>query len=520
LVCIMQCSGSTFGYLYKSTNSGTNFTVAVTGNSANGTNYMGYSTSGTDNSGQGNYDMVLAISPTDANEIHLGGIQTWKSTNGGTSFVCTTSWSLPNSLGYCHPDMHAMEYVGNTLYTGSDGGIYKSIDKADNFIDLTSGMSIRMIYRMGCSATDPNVIAVGAQDNGCSIKKSTGWIDWLGADGMESAVDPNNANIIYGATQSGSFSKTTNQGTSQSALNTPESNGNWITPFAIDKSSAIYVGYIELYKSTNGGTNWTTISNFGGSSKMDNITVAPSNSSYIYVSKGTSINRTTNGGTSWTSIATGLGGATIARIAVHNSSPNKVAVITTNSNVYTSTDGGTTWTSITGNLPAAGGVCIIYDNATTAGLYVGMNSGVYYRDNTMSAWVPYMTNLPKVKVNDLEIQYSVNKVRAATYGRGVWESDLYSVATSIQKEPSFITTLKAFPNPNDGHFNLEMNIAETNNYVIEIYNVLGELVYDESLIGFKGDYKKSFDISSYGKGVYTLSVTNSENKNIKKLIVY
>lgn len=431
LVCVVQCAGSVFGKFYKSTNSGTSFVTTITGNSGNGTNFFGYSPAGTDNSGQGGYNIDITISPTNANEIHIAGIITWKSTDGGNTFVSTTEWDYPNTTGYTHCDVHALEYVGNNFYVGSDGGVSVSTDQGNNFTPIGFGMGIRMFYRLGCAATNSVTIATGAQDNGGSVRKSTGWVDWIGADGMESAVDPTNAQIIYGSSQNGSFYRSSNGGNSFSNLNTPSSNGVWTTPFIIDPNvnTTLYVGYDELYKSTNSGGTWSAISSIA-IGDLEHIEVAPSNSNYIYVSSGTTLYRTTNGGTSWTNISAGLGGATINRIAVHSSSPNKIAVAVSGSRIYTSTNGGTNWTNSTGNFPAVTARCLVYQNDASEGIYVGTNYGVYYKDITMSNWIPYDTGLPLVSVNELEIYYAGSKLRAATYGRGIWECDLYSAAAS------------------------------------------------------------------------------------------
>lgn len=431
LVCIVQCAGSVFGKFYKSTNGGTSFVTTVTGNSGNGTNFFGYDPAGGDNSGQGGYNIDITISPTNANEIHICGIITWRSLDGGNNFVSTTEWTYPNSTGYTHCDVHALEYVGNQLFVGSDGGLSVSTDNGDNFTRISDGMGIRMFYRLGCAKTNPTTIAVGAQDNGGSVRTSTGWKDWLGADGMESAVDPLNAQILYGSSQNGSFYKSTNGGNSYSGLNTPSSNGVWTTPFVIDPNvnTTLYVGYDELYKSTNSGGTWTAIS-ANAIGDLNHIEVAPSNSNYIYVSSGTSIYRTTNGGTSWTNISAGLGGATINRIAVHSSSPDKVAIAVSGSKIYTSVNGGVTWTNSTGNFPAVVARCLVYQNDASEGIYVGTNTGIYYKDVTMANWVPYNTALPIVAVNELEIYYGGSKIRAATYGRGVWECDLYSAVAA------------------------------------------------------------------------------------------
>ena len=57
--------------------------------------------------------------------------------------------------------------------------------------------------------------------------------------------------------------------------------------------------------------------------------------------------------------------------------------------------------------------------------YIGTDIGVFYRDNILGDWIPFSNGLPVVEVTDLEIQVSSGKLRAGTYGRGMWETALY-----------------------------------------------------------------------------------------------
>ena len=435
-----------FGKLFRSIDSGSSFTTRATGNPANGTNYFCYSPNGTDAGGLAWYSMVMCVSPSNAEEVHIGSVITWKSTNGGSSFVATTEWIYPNNRGYTHCDMHAMEYVGNTIYTGSDGGIYKSTDGANNFTDLSTGLGIRQFYRLGGSKTDPSRIAGGAQDNGSSILKSGTWIDWLGADGMETMIDYTNANIIYGTSQNGGLYKSTNGGKSRTNIAWPPGNGAWVTPFIMHPttSSTLFVGYTQVFKSTNGGGSWTKISDFAGSgSSVASMAIAPSDPNYIYASKGNILYVTKNGGSTWTTAASGVSG-TIQYITVHSSNPEKIAVTTSNGagRVYTSANAGLSWTNISGSLPALSGKCVIYQDGVEEGLFLALTTGIYYKNNDMSDWVPFMDNLPKVEISELEIHKSTGKIRVATYGRGIWESNLPCI-TPIALSVSNITTSSA-----------------------------------------------------------------------------
>jgi len=56
------------------------------------------------------------------------------------------------------------------------------------------------------------------------------------------------------------------------------------------------------------------------------------------------------------------------------------------------------------HLPNVPADCIVYQDNSQDAVYAGTDFGVYYRDATMSDWIPFMTNLPNVMVDDLEIQ--------------------------------------------------------------------------------------------------------------------
>ncbi|MFT6717273.1 MAG: photosystem II stability/assembly factor-like uncharacterized protein, partial [Saprospiraceae bacterium] len=429
VVYIAEESGGTFGGLYKSTNNGASFSQIR--NSS--INYFGYADDGSDDSGQAPRDMDIIVSPSNENEVHLAGIQTWKSTNGGTSFSLTSYWTHSGAankgVGYCHADVDILVYQGSRIYVGSDGGFYTSDDQASSFQDKTTGMGLRQYYRIGISKTDPNVVTGGAQDNGTCVMRGAGreFKFWLGADGMEGFVDWNNPNNLYGTTQSGSLYKSTNQGNSYSGITEPTGSGAWVTPFEQDPTNAstIYVGLNEVWKSTDKGSNWTQISTFGGGS-LDELKIAETNNQYMYVADGTTLSRTTNGGASWTTLSGTLG--TVNWISVDPEDEQRVAVVTS-SKVYVSTNAGSSWTNYTKNLPTGTSYyCAIWQKGSENGLYVGGNGFVSYIDDNMTSYVDYLVGLPNVRVYELEIQYVSNKIFAGTYGRGLWESDIYGAA--------------------------------------------------------------------------------------------
>ncbi|MBT8255904.1 MAG: hypothetical protein KJO23_05115, partial [Bacteroidia bacterium] len=251
VVYVLEANGGSFGGFYISTDSGDTFTER----DHTGRNYFGYDTAGFGGGGQAPRDMDVAVNPTDVNEVHIAGVLTWRSLDGGVSFLCTADW-IPGAaqnagIGYCHADVDILEFVGTTLFAGTDGGIFKATDTGnlneDYYEDLTTGIGIRQFYKIGVSQT-PNVIVTGgSQDNGTSFySQANGWIDWLGADGMEGFVDKTNPLTMYGTSQGGQLYRTDDGANTQVGLNEPgPGGGNWVTPFEQDPivDNTIYVGY-------------------------------------------------------------------------------------------------------------------------------------------------------------------------------------------------------------------------------------------------------------------------------------
>jgi hypothetical protein len=445
-VYIAQASGSLFGRMYKSTDAGLTFTTTVVGNPASGTNYFGYETNGTGTSGQATYDMAMDVSPTDAAEVHIAGIICWKSLNEATSFTAVTAWSLPNTIGYNHADVHGLFFINSNLYSISDGGLYKSINNGEDWTDLSTGLGIRQFYRIASSQTNATVITGGAQDNGTVAKQASGtWVDWLGADGMEGLVSPTNHLNLWGTSQNGSIYRSTNGGNSYSSLPRPSA-GQWVTPLAIHPTNEtiLYGGWTGVYKSTNSGSSWTNISSGVITSTLADLAVAPSDPNYIYASNGAALYVTTNDGATWT---TRSAPATINDIAVDPANPSKIwiACNSTTNRVMVSTDAGATFTNVSANLPAIVARAVVVDDNTPRGIYVGMNIGVYYKTEPDANWTNYSDNLPLVAINELEIQKNAGKIRVATYGRGVWESPLAAVPGGFTFGPLLRQLLPALP---------------------------------------------------------------------------
>lgn len=92
---------------------------------------------------------------------------------------------------------------------------------------------------------------------------------------------------------------------------------------------------------------------------------------------------------------------------------------------FYSANGGTTWTNISYGLPNVPANCLtVVPGTSNDAIFIGMDVGVYYRDNSSTSWQPFFTNLPNAPIYDLDIFLPTLKLTAFTYGRGVWEASI------------------------------------------------------------------------------------------------
>lgn len=406
---------------YKSTDGGENWSSTTSPSSK--TTFYGY------------YDNAFGVSDINPDLILAGGLEVARSTNGATSWQKKSNWDSPGSSSYVHADNHAFALHPadeNIVYSGNDGGIFVSYDKGENWTDISNGLRIAQIYRLSTCQQHPENVLSGWQDNGSNLWDGTSWeeIDNSTWDGMEAIIHPENPDTMYLSHQYGAVYRTYNGGASWTYMST--GGGSWVTPYVMDpnNSQILYYGsYGSLYKTTNGGSSWSVKSASLGDYAFA-LAVAPSNSDYVYAASLNVLKLSTNGGDAWSTITGTLpvGAIGINYIAVNNTDAEKVYIALSGyaagEKVYYSENGGSSWTNISGSLPNLPVNTIVYENDGPNRVYVGTDIGVFYKDDFIDDWIPFQSGLPNVMVHELEINYTSNKLVAATYGRGIWQSDL------------------------------------------------------------------------------------------------
>ncbi len=424
-------SNSGFQGFYRSTNSGASFSTMATT-----PNLLGWSSTGSDTGGQSWYDLCIAASPLNQDEVVVGGVNVWRTTNGGSAWTIYGHWT-GTGAPFTHADHHDLEYdAAGTLFNTNDGTIYRR--SGATWTEISGTMNISQIYKIGTSGLTPNFWLTGHQDNGTSWWNGTTYQARMGGDGMDCWIDRTNNSIMFASYYSGQFQRSTNGGASWSTPGGFSGTGNWVSPWKQDPANATvaWAGRSQMFRSTNSGANFTaTTGSMTGTGTIVEFAVAPTNNQIVYVIKGTTLWKTTDAGATWTNITgtvpVGSGAPTF--ITVSPTDANRVYVTlsgySAGNKVFLSTNGGTSWTNYTSNLPNLPANCSVYQVGTSDLVYVGMDVGVYYRDNTMSTWTLYNSGLPNMPIFDMEISpANPTKLTAASYGRGVWIVDVISAA--------------------------------------------------------------------------------------------
>ena len=406
---------------------------------------FGLSFSIVSNPGITNYG-AFAVSDTDTNYMLLGDIDTHISNDAGETFSQATFWSTGDeNYGqdgkYVHADIRGSRSFNGNFWVNTDGFLCKSSDNGVTW-EIFEGQSIRENYCLGVSQSNNSRSIAGSQDNGTSIKGDTNWIEFYGADGMEGIIHPLNDDWMIGSVQFGGKIRTKDGGYSQDGINPSDFSGDWVTPLFYDSKDQmrIYTASDTLYRSDDFGSSWVALSN-PFNSNITHAAIANNNSNIIALSNYNELKISYNGGLTFSSISSNLPAQFITDIAFDPNNDNNIIVtygtyFSDNNKVFITNNSGASWQNITynlGNMPIR---TVVIDSDNNSTIYLGAEIGVYKKEMNASSWELFNQNLPNTTIMELEIVKGSNMLRAATWGRGLWECKL----PNKQNYPSVVKT--------------------------------------------------------------------------------
>lgn len=391
----------------------------------------------------------FAVNDQDTSKMIYGYLDLYASNDGGVNFDQVTWWSFGSasftSGQYIHADLRMAKCINGVYYVSTDGLLCKSFDNAITWDILSQGIGIRENYKLGTSQSNHYRTMVGSQDNGTSIKVKDRWVEFYGADGMEAIIHPLNDDWMIGSVQYGSRRRTKDGGLTQGGANPPlATEGNWEAPISYDPNNqmTIYDFRDSVWRSEDFGSTWELAGEpeiFTG--EIHKAAIAENNSNIILISRGGTLAKSIDGGDNFSNIINGLPNKHIEDIAFNPLDDENFFVVYANydndgEKVFMTSDGGASWTNITFNIGDMPVHSLVIDHTDEHNIYIGCEIGVYSMPLLGSSWSLYNQSLPNTTVEELEIVYGSNTIKAATWGRGVWEYSLLG----RNDYPSILTT--------------------------------------------------------------------------------
>ena len=432
---------------------------------------------------QGWYDNVLAVDPTDPNRVWSGGVDLFRSDDGGQNWGVASYWWGTSGVDpqYAHADNHVIRFhpgyngaSNRQMFVASDGGVFRTDDAraavgktidavcgnpvpgAVTWTELNNGYVTTQFYH-GSAYPDGNTYFGGLQDNGTwrGNTSSTNWQKLLGGDGGYTAVDfvpaPSVANassavvggthVLFGEYTGLSIQKSVDGGANffDAVTGISDPGFAFIAPFTMNAGNRqhLWTGGWDIWRTTNQAASWQKASNSTpGLGSVSAIAASPTDANNVifgmsdgYLGFNTAA-LSASGATNWANTRPRTVFVSAVTFDPTNSNIAYATYETFSGNsVYRSVNAGATWTAVPGTganvLPRVPAHAVAVDPTNPSRIYVGTDIGVYTSIDSGANWYREATGFGNVSVEHLEINGTGTKrLFAFTHGRGAWRVDL------------------------------------------------------------------------------------------------
>jgi len=453
---------------------------------------------------------TLAASIGDPDVVMFGGVELWRSTDGGASFDRVNGWAeyYGDPLHKLHADLPGLDVVrtpqGQEIhYIATDGGLYRSDDRVATVTNVSlQDLGVSQYYTTHTSVNDPTLILAGAQDQG--YQRSTGppvgtlrdfeqlisgdYGHLTSSDGTHQKIYSDYPGFIL--VQQGELVPQLTD-----YLDFPaEANHSWL-PFILAKPGdpdVVYLCADRIWRFKDVVPGWNisaTTQDFtvAGGSYLTALLISP-------VDPDRKIAITNTGVVWWTdqpsfndfvlSPDAGPSSHYFYGTALEPSPVDALLAYAGGSGysgpgVWRTTDGGFSWSAVSDGLPATMVFDLAFEGTGSGAVYAATEAGPYRLDPATDTWTSLdEPGVPLTTYWSVEAVPGAGLVRFGTYGRGIWDY-AYGAATgavaSLGPAPDG-PRLDSRPNPFTSVTTLRFATARPGRATLRVYDVSGRLV--------------------------------------------
>jgi photosystem II stability/assembly factor-like uncharacterized protein len=373
----------------------------------------------------GAYVLSLAIDPASPTTLYAGtygGV--FKSVDGGANWAAasvglTSTYSAALAIDPLTP---------TTLYVGtSGGGVFKSVDAGASW--SATGLATGSVNALAIDPANPATLYAGGSMGILMMKSVDGGANWSAADGglfqqpMSIAIDPAASSTVYAGTNNRLY-RSLDAGLTW-AQHGP---GDWpslgVRSVAIHASN-VYMGASGgVFRSMDSGANWAMANTGLTNSTVRALVIDPVSPSTVYAGiQAGGIFKSNDAGMHWSAVNTGLTVTDIRALTMDPSTPTTLYAGTWSGGIYKSVNGGASWTPSNSGMTTFTVLALAINPAAPAVLYAATNIGVFKSTNGGAAWLPASTGLPAEYVYSLAIDpTSPSTLYAGLNSGGIYKS--------------------------------------------------------------------------------------------------
>ncbi|MHC1707965.1 MAG: T9SS type A sorting domain-containing protein [Bacteroidales bacterium] len=298
-------------------------------------------------------------------------------------------------------------------------------------------------------------------------------------------------------------------------------------------------GYFEVYTTTDGGTTWTRVpqANFTGAALASGEAgwtgvIEVAGNSVMYGSNKGKLWKSDDKGLNWVASVTGASAAGtnggINDIAFKDSQDGLVGHANETTymyDLYETHDGGTTWapvaytgTAFNNDLTYVPGTPNTYvctgANTNLSGCAYSFNGGHTWTDFNATQGTQFLSTDWYDNAHGWAGDF--NDATTPSMGGMYKYNDVLTDILSIDPAKGGFSI---YPNPSNGVFTIAVIGVENQNVTINVYDMIGKLVYQDNASQSLISYNMTLDLQNLPKGVYIAEVTSAKTKLQQRIVI-